>query len=99
MDSSGEGKLISHGRRWSSSFKGIAIGSLTTVAQGSLMFLGAILTDLAVNFSNKNEMLSHITRRSSLKIESNPVNLHIPSALDQSARRSLSLNLGGGNCK
>jgi hypothetical protein len=55
------------------------------------MFLGAILTDLAVNFSNKNEMLSHITRRSSLKIESNPVNLHIPSALE--------LNLGGGNCK
>ena len=93
QQSAGSGEKIPSRKRQR---HGLLMGCMVTLAQGSLIFMGAILTYSAVNFTKHANFLSSTK---DLSPDRRSVKLHIPSGLDQTSRRSLSLDIGGGNCK
>jgi hypothetical protein len=75
----------------------ITAGFLASFTRGALIFMSAIMVYSVVDrFRNEDGLMDYIKRS---KISNfNSEKLHIPSGLDQVHRRSLSLNLGGGDC-
>jgi hypothetical protein len=80
-------KMCSYQHQKRNGLKDVGLGSVAATAKGALAFLFAIAA-----FSVYDE--SKLLRQNS----SNTVKLRIPSSLDESSRRQLSLNLGNGKC-
>lgn len=76
----------------------IVAGGLSSLMKGGLIFCSAMLTYSVVNNFDEGDILSYLGRASSKAGSKAAVKLHIPSGLDDETRRSLSLNLGGGDC-
>jgi hypothetical protein len=76
----------------------IAAGGLSSLIKGGLIFCSAMLTYSVVNNFDEGDILSYLRRASSKAGSKAAVKLHIPSGLDDEMRRSLSLNLGEGEC-
>jgi hypothetical protein len=78
-----------HQRRW---LMEVATGCTITIARAVLIYLAAFLTYSLVN--NFNHIYNLFRLQSGVQLK-----LRMPVGLDQVSRRTLSLNLGGGNCK
>ena len=65
-------------------------GGVNALAKGALLFLSALMVYTVIPVNNYSN--------GKVKLSSRAVKLHIPSGLDESHRRELTLNLGGGDC-
>lgn len=70
----------------------MVLGQLSTLARGAVLILSAITIHSMINFRYS---MIHLRENNS---SSKEMQLCLPSELDDVARRSLSLNLGGGEC-
>ena len=68
----------------------VVSGGVNALAKGALLFLSALMVYTVIPINNYSN--------GKVKLSSRAVKLHIPSGLDESHRRELTLNLGGGDC-
>ena len=78
----------------------IVVQSVKQLSRGASTFLLAIAAYFIVAYYDfdANIVINRLRKSRSSYISANSVKLHIPSDLDPGQRRSLSLNLGGGDC-